>query len=385
MRVAVFAVALIAALGITPVVYAQAPNLELMDIVLKSVPDGPVAIVNKQAISAQEFKDLYMGEVLRWAQLNPGKPVDDQTRLGIALNGLRMLIEREVLYQEAVARKLNIPQAELEAKWQEELDALKKAASKDGNAELTEADLLKKAGATREEALAELRKALLVETVRESIMKDKGVTVTDQEVSQWYEENRDLTRRPDMMHLKQIFVQAGKNIKEDKRAEARKKAQDAYDRIRAGQSFEGVAKAVSEGRYKDEGGDWGLLPVSEFPPFIVEAANKLKPGDVSTVIESEWGFHILKLIEVVAGEETSLDKAAPEIRRMLLAKKGSEAIHEFTSKVTANPEALQVFLDLEKQIQARPDLQKDLSTGTPPAEAKASEPAPSGKRRKDKE
>ena len=383
MRVVVSRLALLAALSVFPVAYTQAPNLELMDIVLKSVPDGPVAIVNDQAISSQEFKDLYMGEVMRWAQLNPNQPVDDQTRLGIALNGLRMLIEREVLYQEAVARKLSIPQAELEAKWQDELAALKKAATQEGNEEPTEDKLLEMAGATREEALAELRKALLVELVRDSILKDKGVTVTDQEVSQWYEENREQTRRPDMMHLKQIYVEANKNMKEDKRAAARKKAQDAYDRIRSGQSFEGVAKLVSEGRYKDEGGDWGMRPVKEFPPFIVEAANKLKPGDVSAPIESEYGFHILKLVEVVAGEETPLEKAAPEIKRMLMAKKGSQVIREFTSKVTANPSALQVFLDLDKQIQARPDLQQELSAVTPAApEPKASAAVPLGKNSK---
>ncbi len=343
---------------------AQAPNLDLMDIVLKSVPDGPVAVVNGEPINAQEFKDLYMGEVLRWAQLNPGSPVDDEIRLGIGLNGLRMLIEREVLYQEAVKRKLRIPQSELEARWQKELESLKKASTEDGEPEPTEEQVLKLAGASHEQALEELRKAMLIQKVREDIMKEKGVTVSNKEVADWYAQNRDLTRRPDMIHLKQIFIQADKNRRDIKQEAARQRAEDAFKRIRAGQSFEGVAKTASDGRYRENGGDWGPRRVDEFPPFIVDAANKLQPGEISEPIESEFGFHILKLVEVVPGEETPLEKAEPEIRRMLLAKKGAQAIHEFTSKVTADPDALKVYLDLDKQIEARPDLREKLSQST---------------------
>ena len=366
--------ALIAVAGGVSRAQAQAPNLDLMDIVLKSVPDGPVAIVAGAAISSQEFKDLYMGEVLRWAQMNPGKQVDDEVRLGIAMNGLRMLIEREVLYQEALKRKLTIPDSELEAKWQAELAGMKKASAKEGQPEPSEADVLKLAGVTREQALTELRKAMLVEKLRETIMNEKGVTVSGQEVADWYEQNKNLTRRPDLIHLKQIFIQADKNRKDAKKDAARQRADEAYQRIQSGQSFEGVAKAVSDGRYKEDGGDWGTRPVGEFPPFIVDAANKLKPGEVSQPIASEYGYHILKLVEAVPGAETPLEKAAPDVRRMLMAKKGAQAVREFTSKVIGDPKTLQVFLDLEKQIELRPGLREKLAEGVPATPPPAAQP-----------
>jgi parvulin-like peptidyl-prolyl isomerase len=330
------------------------------------VPDGPVALVNGAPVSNQEFKDLYMGEVLRWAQLNPGQEVSDEVRLGIGLNGLRMLIEREILYQEAQKRKLSIPESELEAKWQEELETLRKASSGEGASELTEAVILERAGATRQEALTELRKAMLIEKVRDAIMKEKGVNVSDQEVKDWYSQNRDVTRRPDMMHLKQIFIQGDKTRKDKQDEAARKRAEDAYKRILAGQSFEGVAKAVSDGRHKDEGGDWGMQSVTDFPLFIVEAANKMQPGEISKPVESEFGFHILKLIEVVPGEEVPLDRAEKDIQAMLRSRKGAQAIRDFTSAVTGDPNALQVFLDLDNQILGSPELRKRFSENTPP-------------------
>jgi len=341
---------------------AQAPDLRLMDLVLKAVPDGPVAQVNNVPVSAQEFKDLYMGEVLRWAQLNPGEEVGDDIRLGIALNCLRVLVEQEVLFQEAQRRKLTVSPAEFQDRWEREIEGYRHVTAKDGESNLSEAEVLKRVNSTKEEAQAELRRALLIEKMRDQVIREAGVKVSDQEVNEWYAQNRSLTRRPDMIHLKQISVQADKSRRDKKNEQAQQKIQDAYNRIRAGQSFEGVAKAVSEGKHKDNGGDWGLQPASIFPPFIIEAANKLKPGEISEPIESEYGYHILKLVEIVPGQEASIEKVGDNIRSMLLRSKGGKAVSEFCSKVTSNPEAVRVYLDLEKELALRPGLMEKLAS-----------------------
>jgi len=349
----------IVAAGFGASALAQAPNLENMDLVLKAVPNGPVALVCGEPIPNDEFRDMYMGEVIRFAQMNPGKSVDDEVRLGIALNCLRSLIEREVLSQEAERRKIAIPDDKLQEAWTIEIKKLQDALVKGGKQVTTEADVLKEAGTTKDKATKELRKALMIEELRKAITNESGVSVTDADVKKWYETNKPATRRPDQLHLKQIYIQAdsmkpGAKPKNGQTAEQR--AQDAYNRITSGQSFEGVAKAVSDGKFKDEGGDWGLLPASEFPPFIIEAANRLKPGDISQPIKSDKGYHILKLVETVPGEEVPFEKAAPDIRNMLLARKGGDAVHKFTSEVTKDPLKVQVFLDIEKQLRTRPEL-----------------------------
>ncbi|MBX7255157.1 MAG: peptidylprolyl isomerase [Candidatus Hydrogenedentes bacterium] len=374
---------------------AQAPNLDMMDLVLKAVPNGPVALVRGEAVQSDEFRDMYVGEVIRFAQLNPGKSIDDGDRLGIALNCLRSLIEREVLFQEASKRKIAIPDAKLQEAWQIEIKKLQDALVRDGKKADTEADVLKEAGTTKDKAMAELRKALMIEELRKQLMTEGGVNITDADVKKWYDENRSSTRRPDQLHLKQIFIQAdstkqGAKPKNGQTAEQR--AQDAYNRIASGQSFEGVAKAMSDGRMKDEGGDWGLRPVSEFPAFIVEAANRMKPNEVSQPIKSEYGYHILKLIETVPGEEVPFDKAAPDIRNLLMARKGGDAVRKFTSEITKDPNLVQVFLDIEKQLRSRPELlqrfaqdfateQKQNSANGKPAAGAApkAKPAPNAK------
>lgn len=349
------------------IVLAQAPDLSKMDIVLKSVPDGPVAVVNGQPIPARVFKDVYMRDVAGWAQLN-NRSVPDDEKLGIAINALRMLVEREVLHQEALKRKYTVSEADLQKEWAEQLEDLKKRVTKEGDPPLTEAQILERAYTTKAEALADLRKAMLVDQVRDAIIKEKGVTVTDAEVAKWFNENKGLTRRPDMYRIQQIYFKADTSRVDKQQSAAKQKAMDAYNRIKAGQSFEGVAKAVSEGQYKDKGGEWPVLPAEEFPQFVRDAVSKMKPGDVSEPIQSDKGWHILKLIEVIPGEEGSLDKSGERIRKMLLAQKGARAVNEFCSTITGDPKQVRVYLDLEHQLKLHPELMQRLGKEAPPTE-----------------
>jgi len=335
-----------------------------MDVVLKSVPDGPVAVVSGVPIPGQVFKDVYMRDVLGWAQLN-GRNVPEDERLGIAINSLRTLVEREVLYQEAAKRNLTVTDAELQGMWADQLKALTDRVKKEGDPPLTEAQVLERAHTSREEALADLRKAMLVDRVRDAIIAEKGVTVSDKEVTDWFDKNKDLTRRPDMLRIQQIYFKPDTSRTAKQQASAKQQATDAYNKIKSGQSFEGVARQMSEGQYKDKGGEWPVLPADEFPQFVQDAVGKMKAGDVSEPIESDKGWHILKLVEAIPGQEGTIENSRDKIQKMLLSQKGARAVSEFCSSITGDPTKVRVYLDLEKQLRLRPDLVQRLEQRTP--------------------
>ena len=344
-------------------VHAQAPDLERMDLVLRSVPDGPVAIVRGEPIPNNQFRDLYVGEVVRLHRSNPNIEVSDVERIQVAMASLRILIEREVLYQEAVKRKFTVSDADFQTAWQEEMDRMRQPLAQEGQAGPTDDEILEMAGTSREDAEAELRKALLMEKMRDTIMKEKGVSVSDAEVRAWLDQNKGELRRPDVIHLKQIFFSPGQGAaarSDAAKKQARDRAETALKAIRAGQSFEAVARSSSDGQNKDQGGDWGPRPAASLPPFLVQAAVKLQPGELSGIIESEYGYHIVKLVESVPGEELKFEDVAPKVRRLLTSQKGKEAVWDYCSEVTAGPEDIRIYLDLESQIRLRPDLQKAL-------------------------
>jgi peptidyl-prolyl cis-trans isomerase SurA len=277
-----------------------------------------------------------------------------------------MLVEREILYQEAQERKMTVTDPEIEDAWKRQLDILQKGFARGKDRVPSEEEVLKQAGTTREEALTELRKALLIEKSRAEIVKERGIAVSDTDVAQYYEANKERAKQPEQVHLKQIVVMGGAipgAASPRSRDEARARAEDALRRIRAGHSFESVAKAVSDGPERDKGGDLGPRAAWGLPAPFVAAARAMKPGEVSNVIEGTVGFHLIKLVEIISGSEVTLEEATPSIRRLLLAEKGAKAVKEFCRDIAEQPEAVEVYLQLDQQILAHPELAEQLGAG----------------------
>ncbi|HOD50167.1 MAG TPA: peptidylprolyl isomerase [Candidatus Hydrogenedentes bacterium] len=356
--------------------WAQAPKLEGLDIVLDAVPAGPVALVNNQPIPSEEFVELYKGELTRYQQMRPQDTISDAFRIGLALRCMRTLIEKELLLQEAEKRDVTISDEVVEQRWAKEIENIGKQLSQNKDKPLTEEEVLKEAGAKRENAIAELREALLIEKMREIIAKDQGVTVTDDEVKKQFEEmNKDGARPSDRAHMRQIFLRApagAGGAASSARETARNKAQEALSRIRAGRNFEAVAKEVSDEPFRSKGGDLGPALIETMPDFMAEAARTLSPGEISDVIESEFGYHIIQLVELLPGEEVTYEKAAPFIKSTLMLRKTNAAVEEFCRKATENEDAIQTALDLDKKLITHPELLDMLDVGKMPAEAPAS-------------
>ena len=337
--------------------HAQAPDLTKLDLVMRSVPDGPVAKVNGVNITREEFVGLYQNELASIMMRLQSTNVPDRVRLQTGLRAMGILVERELLYQAATERRLKVTKAQAEKRWADELDSLRKLTARDQVDELTETQILERAGTTREEAIEQLRRAILIERMRDAIAKENNVAVSQAEIAVFYKENDQLFKRPSGFHLHQIFTgkSAGDSIESapDSSA-ARKKAEQALGRIQAGESFESVARALSEAPDRNRGGDMGAQPANALPPFLIEAATAMQPGGLSGIIESDLGFHIIRLDKALEAGDVPLDVAGPRIRGMLLDKKKSEAVNAFCDPYADKPGYIQVFLQLDRVIATQP-------------------------------
>ncbi len=341
--------------------FANAPDLDRMDVVERAVPNGPVAHVHGVSITRDEYLDLYRSELARVQLQRPNQPVSDGLRVQLGLRTLGTLVERELLYQEGEERGITVSESAVQEEWNAELDRLQHIFAQSPNEQLSEAEILERAGATREQALAELRKALIIERTREAIAEDEGVSVSSEEIQSFFEENRQMAQRPAMLHLKQIYVATPSAQQNPGQMEqARETIQNALARIRSGQTFDAVARSVAESGPMADGGDLGPQPAEQLPPFYVSAAGELEPGGVSNVIESEYGFHIIQLVEREQGEELSLADVEDEIRAFLMTAKVDEAVQRFTGQRLSQPRGIYVYLELDRQLASRPDILQEI-------------------------
>lgn len=149
-----------------------------------------------------------------------------------------------------------------------------------------------------------------------------AVEVTDEEIASNYDENREYYSRPETVEISQILVED-----EAEAEEIRKELGASPDR------FAELAREHSIGPEASLGGKMGSFGRGELPPSLERAVFSLKPGRLSDVVATDFGFHIFRLEQFVASRPLELEEVADAIRVELLRRKSDEAISLYTESL----------------------------------------------------
>ena len=218
--------------------------------------------------------------------------------LSFKLNILGELINNQILVAHAERARITVSEPELETKVKELESPYTK---EEFQAKLVEQGL--DATSLRDE----VRQSLIINKLINKEIVSR-VAVTDQEISAYYERNKSTFNVPETQwHLAQIAVTpvAEAQVRNTKSDDARnpqaaeRKIQALYARLRAGEDFSTVAQEYSEDpRTAAGGGDMGFIAASSLDanPQLKQVVLSLSPGQISGVIQSRDGFHILKLL-----------------------------------------------------------------------------------------
>jgi parvulin-like peptidyl-prolyl isomerase len=319
--------------------FAQAPDLSKMDVVLRSVPDGPIARVNGESIPSTAFVDLYSQE-LRKIEKTASVTLPDGERIELALFCMYELVEDELLFQEARTRKIEIPS-----------DAVKKAfKAQIKRMETTEAEVIKRLGfSDQDEVLRDIERILLINKVSEQIVKKSDLEITDDEVDTLYEEQKGSFTQDEMLSIRHMFFRASEPKPGSVKESAHDRAKSAMALLRSGQRFGAVWESQSD---RMNSGDTGILraPINTLPPFLVDVAMKLEPNKISSIIESKSGFHIIQMIEFTPGKEADPEMAKPLLRIRLYSQKANDVIRDYVWGLIEGVAEVQQFLDLDNNV-----------------------------------
>jgi peptidyl-prolyl cis-trans isomerase SurA len=147
----------------------------------------------------------------------------------------------------------------------------------------------------------DIRSEIMVSRLRQRQV-DNLIHVSDREIDNYLATRARQEMSDHEYHLGQILVAVPEDADADARKAARDKALAALKRLRQGEDFERVVMAVSDDQEALEGGDLGWRKAGEIPAIYAEVATSLREGDVSDLIESPNGYHIVKLIAVRGGD-----------------------------------------------------------------------------------
>ena len=121
---------------------------------------------------------------------------------------------------------------------------------------------------------------------------------------------------------------ADENADADTIINARARADEARARALAGEDFAELAREVSEGPSAEAGGDLGFAAPEQMVPAFAEAASALDPGEISEVVRTNFGFHVIKVEEKKPEVTLTLEEANDRVRLILNQNKIAEKVQE---------------------------------------------------------
>ena len=286
-RVVPFSLACIAIL-VSASVTVQAQSLQPLNrpaTPAVSQADFIVAVVNSEPITSSEVQAQVKPILQQFAQQGRATPpLADLQRQVLE----RLIMERAQLQLAASSGvrvdEVAIDQAEQNVARQNQIDVpeLRRRVLADGLA--------------LSQFRQRLRNQLLMMRLREREVESR-VRVTDLEVEQYLREQSAVDPATQPVHLAQILVAVPEAATAVQIAALENRAQSALARARAGQDFSALVAELSDAPDRANGGQMGLRTPDRYPTIFIEATQNLASGDISNLVRSGAGFHILKVIE----------------------------------------------------------------------------------------
>jgi peptidyl-prolyl cis-trans isomerase D len=187
--------------------------------------------------------------------------------------------------------------------------------------------------------------------VLDSAAVESQVSVTDAEVSQFYSANQKRFTTPEQRTASHILITKAQGAKPAEEAAAKAKAEAVLAEVRKNPAdFAAIAKAQSQDPGSAQaGGDLGVVERGSLVKSVEDAIYGLKEGEVSGIVPSEFGYHIIKLTGLKAQTQKSLEEAktdiAAEVKKSKLSKKYSELAELFNDSVYEQSDSLKPTAD----------------------------------------
>ena len=142
--------------------------------------------------------------------------------------------------------------------------------------------------------------------------KDR-ISITEKEIQSFYEYNSEVYNQPKQIKARHILFELAEDASKETEEKVRKTAEAVLAKARKGEDFAKLAAAYSSGPSKSKGGDLGYFKKGQMTPAFEEAAFALKNGEISDLVRTPFGYHIIKVEDIKEARTQPLEEVHDQI------------------------------------------------------------------------
>jgi parvulin-like peptidyl-prolyl isomerase len=221
-------------------------------------------------------------------------------------------------------------------------------------------------------SMNQLRTRLLQEgAAQAALVRELKITVTDAEAQKFYDDHPAEFEQPEMVHIAQIFLSihdplTGAELSDADKAAKNKEIADILKRARAGEDFKKLVAQYSEdSASKDKGGEYTLAR-GQAPPEYEAVAFSLSTNQISDIVTTSSGHHIIKLLEKIPAKKLDFATVADNLKQALIQQKSAQLAPPYL--VTLRKQAGVEILDPDLKA-VEQESESEIDTNTPAAPA----------------
>ena len=278
------------------------------EVVAGKIFDRVVAKVNSEIITMSLLQERAM--VLKQAFRKESSKIEEKE---ILRQALEIIIGEKLQLQQAKKMGFEVDDESVEA-------AFKNIEKQNGLEEGQLAEILEAEGASLESYKKRIRDQIIVSKIKKFELGSR-LNISNRRVAKYYHGHQKEfweSGKTKVRHILILFEKGSSNKKKNKKY---RKIKKILSEVKNGKDFSEAAKIYSEDVSASSGGDVGFVEKGKMVPEFEKAVYSLREGEISGIVETEYGFHIIKVDKVQKGHTLPLNKVKNQIQNILAGKK----------------------------------------------------------------
>ncbi len=285
-----------------------------------------VAIVNGEKIPMQLMEQKI--NMIKKQYASRGRQLGKEDLTSLKHDLADRMVKKELLYQESMEKDINIDPGKVDKQIQQFRDQF---SSKDKYRQQ-----LSSLGYTEDLLRTEISRNMAIQQLIDQEIAS-NISVTEQDAQNYYNNNPDKFKTPEKVKARHILVKTDKEGGSGGEA-AMDRIKEIQDRISSGEKFAEVAKQESDCRSSESGGDLGFFSRGQMVEPFEKAAFSLEPGEVSDIVETRFGYHLIKVEEKKPASKKSYEEVKERIMGQLKQDKIKQELPGYLKELRKDAE-----------------------------------------------